>query len=188
MAFEVLPNIGADAIHGAGLQTAQLVANKGVEIVITGNIGPNAYQALSAAGIKVITGATGTVREVVERYRLGQLQENASVSNVPAHFGTNAREGMGWRYRMRRGGAEASSEIGHQPTHPEPTLRWQSPASGIHEPLHYQPSVTFEHLSPEDEIVALEERKKRLGEELRGLQARIKELRDMVQRRDIKNS
>jgi predicted Fe-Mo cluster-binding NifX family protein len=39
--------------------------------VITGNIGSNAYQVLSAAGIKVVTRAMGTVKEIVERYELG---------------------------------------------------------------------------------------------------------------------
>jgi len=46
-------------LWGAGIATAQMVAQKEVEAVITGNIGPNVYQTLSAAGVKIIVGASG---------------------------------------------------------------------------------------------------------------------------------
>jgi predicted Fe-Mo cluster-binding NifX family protein len=75
MQFEVVPNPALGAIGGAGIQAAQIIASKGAKVVITGNVGPNAFQALSAAGIKIITGAYGTVREVVEKYRRGELKE-----------------------------------------------------------------------------------------------------------------
>ena len=47
MTFEALLNVGAGAMHGAGVQTAQVVANRGVHVVITGNVGPNAYEVSS---------------------------------------------------------------------------------------------------------------------------------------------
>ena len=71
MKFDAVPNISAGAMSGAGIQAAQTVASKGVAVLITGNVGPNAFQALSAAGIKVVTGAFGTVIEVIEKYRRG---------------------------------------------------------------------------------------------------------------------
>ncbi|MEM2921820.1 MAG: NifB/NifX family molybdenum-iron cluster-binding protein, partial [Candidatus Bathyarchaeia archaeon] len=83
---------------GAGVQAAQTVVNRGVEAIIAGNVGPNALQVLSAAGIRVITGASGTVKEVIERYRRGEFQSNAG-SSVPAHFGM----GFGMRMGLRRG-------------------------------------------------------------------------------------
>lgn len=49
-------------------------------------MGPNAYQTLSAAGLTIITGVTGTIREAVERYRSGQLQAVAGPM-VAAHTG-----------------------------------------------------------------------------------------------------
>lgn len=49
LSFETLenPNIGRDS--GAGIQTAQLVAGRGAQVLLTGNCGPNAYQTLAAA-------------------------------------------------------------------------------------------------------------------------------------------
>ena len=66
MEFDSIPNASATAMGGAGIQAAQTVAAKNVEIVITGNVGPNAFQTLNAAGIKVITGASGSARDAIE--------------------------------------------------------------------------------------------------------------------------
>jgi len=86
MQFEAIPNVASNAMGGAGIQAAQAIAGRGVKVLITGNIGPNAFQALSSAGIRIITGVYGTVREVVERYRRGELKET-SRPTVGGHFG-----------------------------------------------------------------------------------------------------
>ena len=86
MEFETLSNENAMASGGAGIQAAQTIANKGVEAVITGNVGPNAFQTLSAAGITVFTGATGTIKEIIEKYKKGELNKTESAS-VGSHFG-----------------------------------------------------------------------------------------------------
>jgi predicted Fe-Mo cluster-binding NifX family protein len=99
MQFEVVPNPALGAIGGAGIQAAQIIASKGAKVVITGNVGPNAFQALSAAGIKIITGAYGTVREVVEKYGRGELKETNSPT-VGGHFGMGMGGGRGWRRRQ----------------------------------------------------------------------------------------
>jgi predicted Fe-Mo cluster-binding NifX family protein len=99
MQFEVVPNPALGAIGGAGIQAAQIIASKGAKVVITGNVGPNAFQALSAAGIKIITGAYGTVREVVEKYRRGELKET-NPPTVGGHFGMGMGGGRGWRRRQ----------------------------------------------------------------------------------------
>ena len=75
MQFEPVPNLALASGSGAGIQAAQLVANKKTSVLITGNVGPKAFQALSAAGIKIITGASGKVRDVVEKYRKGLFSE-----------------------------------------------------------------------------------------------------------------
>ncbi len=86
MSYEVISNESAAAAGGAGVQTAQTLARAGVDIVISSNAGPNAFQTLKAAGIKVFTGASGTVREAIEMYKNGKLQE-MDEANVGSHAG-----------------------------------------------------------------------------------------------------
>lgn len=94
--FEALENPNVQAMGGAGIQSAQLIASKGAEIVLTGSCGPNAFQTLSAAGVKVITGIVGTVKEAISRFKSGQLQP-IQAPNVGSHFGmgANMAGGMG---------------------------------------------------------------------------------------------
>jgi len=94
MNFEVADNSSGMGSGGAGISTAQLIAGKGVEAVLTGNCGPNAYQVLSAAGIKVITGVSGKVKDAIESYKSGKLQAS-SQPNVAGHFGMGRGGGMG---------------------------------------------------------------------------------------------
>ena len=54
--FEAQENANAQFQGGAGIQSGQLVVSKGVKAVLTGNVGPNAHQVLSAAGVSVFTG------------------------------------------------------------------------------------------------------------------------------------
>jgi predicted Fe-Mo cluster-binding NifX family protein len=86
MEFQTIPNESFHATHGAGIQAAQTVANMDVAVVITGNVGPNSFNVLSATGIKIITGASGSAREVVEKYKSGQLRETVNPT-VGSHFG-----------------------------------------------------------------------------------------------------
>ncbi len=92
MEFEAIPNMAAGAMGGAGIQAAQTIAGKGVKVLVTGNVGPNAFQALSTAGIKIVVGASGTVREAVEKFEKGELNE-ARASTVGSHFGMGTGRG-----------------------------------------------------------------------------------------------
>ena len=94
MQFESTPNLSAKAGGGAGISTAEMIANAGVQAVLTGNCGPNAYQVLSAAGIQVITGISGKVRDAIQGYKSGQFQATTQ-PNVGAHFGTGHGMGVG---------------------------------------------------------------------------------------------
>jgi len=71
LAIEAVKN--TPGAHGAGVQAAQTVASKGANVVITGNVGPNAHQGLSTAKIKIYVGAKGTAKEALEDYRAGRL-------------------------------------------------------------------------------------------------------------------
>ena len=60
-----------DSGHGA---LASLLAAENVDVVICGGIGGGAINALKAANIKVIGGASGNVREAAEKYLAGSLK------------------------------------------------------------------------------------------------------------------
>lgn len=96
MQFEAVPNLAATSGSGAGIQAAQTITSKQVQVLITGNVGPNALQALSAAEITVITGASGKVREVIEKYKKGLLSETREPTGR-VHFGMGAGRGHGRR-------------------------------------------------------------------------------------------
>ena len=92
--FEAVDNTSATAAGGAGISAAQMIVKKGVEAVLTGNCGPNAHQVLSPAGIKVITGVSGKVKDAIAEYKLGTYSP-AQQANVPDHFGMGGGGGAG---------------------------------------------------------------------------------------------
>ena len=92
--FEVMTNSAAGAMGGAGIQAAQSIVGKGVKAVITGSVGPNAFQTLSAAGKVIITGASGTITEAIENFTQGELHETKSPT-VRGHFGMGQGKGRG---------------------------------------------------------------------------------------------
>ena len=85
--FEAIQNPAFSSGGGAGIQAAQAVANKGAEVVLTGNVGPNAFNTLQAAGLKIIVGLVDTtVKEAIEGFKAGQFQ-HVSGPSVGAHHG-----------------------------------------------------------------------------------------------------
>jgi predicted Fe-Mo cluster-binding NifX family protein len=74
MELEAVENPNIMSLTGAGLQTAQLVANKGAQVLLTGQLGPSTERALSVAGIEVLSGIAGTVAEAVQKYKKGTLE------------------------------------------------------------------------------------------------------------------
>jgi predicted Fe-Mo cluster-binding NifX family protein len=92
--FEALENPNVSLGGGAGPQSAQLMADKGVSVVLTGNCGPNAFRTFGAAGIQVITGASGQVRQTVEQFNSGKLG-NAFASGGQSPSGMGKGRGSG---------------------------------------------------------------------------------------------
>ena len=86
MNVEAISNESAVAYGGAGIQSAQTIARTNVKVLLTGNVGPNAFQTLKAAGVEIITGVNGTVREAVERYKAGGV-DKTEAPTVGGHFG-----------------------------------------------------------------------------------------------------
>lgn len=88
--FEAVQNPNTGAMGGAGVQSGQFVASKGVKMVITGNLGPNAFQALRSAEIEMLTGASGSVKQAIEDYKAGKLQAGQGPS-VNSKFGMQGK-------------------------------------------------------------------------------------------------
>ena len=86
MTFKAVDNSAAAAGGGAGIQAAQLVAEQDVKVLLTGNCGPNAFRTLDAAGVEIVSGASGTVKEAVEAYKAGKFKA-ADDANVASHNG-----------------------------------------------------------------------------------------------------
>ncbi|MCK9231011.1 MAG: NifB/NifX family molybdenum-iron cluster-binding protein [Syntrophales bacterium] len=92
MEFEALRNPNVAAGGGAGIQSAQLMSDNNIRYVLTGNCGPNAFQVFNAAGVKLVVGAGGTVRQAVEQFKAGAYS-TADQPNVEGHFGMGGAGG-----------------------------------------------------------------------------------------------
>jgi len=97
---EVVENPAVSAPRGAGIMAAQIVVSKGANLLITGNIGPHAFPALTASGIEVfLAPPTLTVKEAFSQWKEGKL----SKIDFPPAPGGGCGFGGGFRWRFRRG-------------------------------------------------------------------------------------
>lgn len=84
--FQVVGNTqNLNASKGAGIQAAETLSRMDVDCVISGHCGPNAYRTLDAAGIKLYTGASGTVSEMLGALETGKL-EPAGAADKAGHW------------------------------------------------------------------------------------------------------
>ena len=168
MKFETVQNVSQSAPSGAGIQAAQIVANTGAEVVLTGNVGPNAFQALSSFGIKIITGVLGTVREAVEKFKSGQLK-GTSAPTTPMGFGAGGGSGMGGG--MGRGGGRGGGRgMGFK--------RWQTPQYGPQAPINIPVTPVMQpQMTKEQEILMLEDQMKAMQQQLTQIKNRLKVLK-----------
>ncbi len=86
MEFESMENPNTALGGGAGVQSAQMMAEKDVRTILTGNCGPNAFRVFVEAGIEVIVGVSGKVRDAVEQFKAGKLNA-AEGPSVERRFG-----------------------------------------------------------------------------------------------------
>ena len=167
--FEAIENENVMASGGAGIQSAQFVAQKGAEAVITGNLGPNASAALSASGMRVFLGATGTVREAIQMFKNGQLQE-AFGPSVQAHSGIGQQLGIGSFHWFWPGNGWRNGN-GYGQIWDEGWV-WDRRGMGMMSPPPPPPQA----MSKEHEIQMLKEQSQVLEDQLRMIEQRIDEL------------
>ena len=148
MQFESMQNSNIVTSGGAGIATGQMIAKSGVQVVLTGDCGPNAYKVLSGAGIQVITGVSGKIRDAIQDYKSGKFQVN-SRPNVADHFGSGMGRGRGCG--MGRG-------------------------MGMGARMRPMATPPPQLASPEQELEALKAQSQMLAQQLADLQRRIEEL------------
>lgn len=96
-----LQNPAQGAFGGAGVQSAQMVVQQGVQAVISGNLGPNAKQVLDAAGIEAFVGDGLTIAEAMAALEAGELGQMDRPS-VSKDFGKGGARPFGGRGRGRQ--------------------------------------------------------------------------------------
>jgi predicted Fe-Mo cluster-binding NifX family protein len=154
------------APSGAGIAAAQEVAQKKVEAVITGNIGPNASQVLSHVGIQMVTGASGTVRKAVEDFKSGALKGSAQIASSGGF--PEARGGFGVRRGIGIGGG------GGRGMGRGMGMRGMRRASYSYEPsMPVQPNSA----NQEQEIEILSKHMEELERQLKEVKKRLEELK-----------
>ena len=165
MQFEAIENPAMSAGGGAGIQAAQLVANKGAEVVLTGNAGPNAFNTLQAAGLKIVVGLTGiTVGQAIEGFKSGKYQYISGPS-VEAHYGTGGGAsgtggmgmGTGMGSGMGRGGGRG---------------RGMGMGRGVGANT-FPPQQSSPPLSGDEELKTLREQSQKMKKDLESINERI---------------
>ena len=169
MTFEAVENPNVTLGGGAGIQSAQLMAEKGVQFVLTGNCGPNAYSALGAAGIGVIVGCSGSARDIVERFKAGGF-ETAGGPNVASKFGTG-----------QPAGTDQNQATGRQAFPPGAGMGMgmgrgmgMGPAFQGVQPV--PPARGSQGMDREQEMELLKQQAQALSEQMRQIQERIRQL------------
>jgi predicted Fe-Mo cluster-binding NifX family protein len=77
MKFEAVSNLGEQMQSGAGPKAAELIINKGVRILLTGQVGDKAEQVLKHGGVKIIDGIKGTtkIKDAIETYLSKNMEQ-----------------------------------------------------------------------------------------------------------------
>ena len=105
---------GQDAGQGAGIRAASLVAEKGVQAILTGRLGPNATDVAEKANITVVGDVSGTVRNAINTFRSQGAGDFEPVSKYQGRATTvvddSRRPGRGMG--MGRGGGQGRGKCG----------------------------------------------------------------------------
>jgi predicted Fe-Mo cluster-binding NifX family protein len=84
--FEVIDNRQSlNTPQGAGIQAAEAMVRAGAKGLVTGHCGPNAFRALSAAGITIYSCEEPTVAAALKAFRSGVLKPMES-ADVEGHW------------------------------------------------------------------------------------------------------
>jgi predicted Fe-Mo cluster-binding NifX family protein len=95
--FHAVRNTALTAGRGAGVVAAQILSDLGAGVLLTGIVGPNAFQALKAARIKVYEGAleTDTAATALDKFTQDMYREASGASGAPGGGGGASEEADG---------------------------------------------------------------------------------------------
>ena len=166
MSFEAFENESMTLGGGAGIQSGQFIASKDAQVIITGNIGPNASRTLSAAGIDMIVGVSGPIKDAIERYKKGELSPTEGPS-VADHYGMGL-SGSETPYSGRGMGRGMGKGMG--------IGRGMGMGKGMGMQTGYAANQGQPALSTDQEIGTLKEEAKALRDQLDSILSRIEDL------------
>jgi len=89
--WQAIENPASSASGGAGPLVVQAISQQNVEAVVTGRYGPNAFTALQAAGLRGFIAKGKTVRDVLEKFNAGELEEVFAATGEELHGGGRHR-------------------------------------------------------------------------------------------------
>jgi predicted Fe-Mo cluster-binding NifX family protein len=192
MTFEAVENPAIGAASGAGIQAAQFVVQQGAGAVVTGNLGPNAYDVFQSAGVPVYLFGGGTVRQAAEAFKTGLLQSiggattqagtgigalagSAAETGGPQwNVGIGRGRGMG-RGRGRGLGADTGRGMGRG-MRPRWDAEAQASGGPIGTPTPLQPVDPQAKMSRDQEIATLKDTAQQLEDQLSRVMERLEEL------------
>lgn len=111
----ILTNNNSTAQGGAGIQTAQLMIDQGIELVITGSVGPKADQVLTQAGIKVHNVKGGTVKDALKAFGQGNPAVVPATAKEPHKSHGNAAKQASFKAAIATDGDVVAAHFGHCP-------------------------------------------------------------------------
>ena len=168
MQYEAIENPNITSSSGAGIQSAQLVSERGANVLLTGSCGPNAFQTLQAAGVKVVVGVMGTIQDAVQQFKSGKLQPTTQ-PNVSSHSGMQMGggsylgPGLGMGRGMGRGmGGGMGRGMGYRPSFQ---------VSGMPPPT---PNIPLS--SPEEELQHLKKQAELLRQQMENITKKIADI------------
>lgn len=72
---KIIDNKGQSANGGAGVATSNQLIEENIDVIITGSLGPNAFNLVEGAGIKAYKCESISIDLALEKYNNGELEE-----------------------------------------------------------------------------------------------------------------
>ncbi len=166
--YTYIDNTESDTMsHGAGINAAQKLVDAGVNVVLTGQVGPKAYDVLTTGGVEIVTGISGRAEDAIRMYLQSGSRPGPGFGGGPGMgmgFGRGFGRGLGRRF----GGMMGPGGYGFYPPFPPPPpgggFGWGGPWGF--------------GWGPADELEYLKSWKEELQELLKEIDERIKELEE----------